>query len=368
MKWLAAGLIFLHGLIHFLGVAKGFGFAEVRELVEPVSSRAAVLWLVAGVAMVGAAVLYLASPRIWWVLGLLAVALSQTAVLGAWSDAKFGTLANLVVLLLALYGLASEGPFSLRSQYRDAVQARLATPVPSGSITENDLADLPEPVRRYVTRAGAVGQPRVTRFRATWSGRIRGAPDEPWMDFTAQQVNVVDPPARFFSMKARRSGLPVDVLHAFEDEGARMDVRLLSAVPLVRAEGGELTRAETVTLLNDLAVLAPGALLDPRITWEAIDDRRARARYTIGSNTISAELIFSENGALVDFVSDDRSAASSDGTDFVRQRWSTPLSDERTFGPLRVASHGEGRWHPDSGDAWVYIELDLTDLEMNPTR
>ena len=88
-----------------------------------------------------------------------------------------------------------------------------------------------------------------------------------------KQHNFPHEPARFFFMDATRSGLPVDVLHAFRDRAATMRVRLASLVPLVNAGGPDLTRAETVTLLNDLCLLAPAALLDPAIGWEAIDDR-----------------------------------------------------------------------------------------------
>jgi hypothetical protein len=369
MKWPAALLILLHGLVHFLGFAKAFGLAELPQLPGPVSPSAGVAWLLAGVALVTFAVLFVAAPRLGWSVGLVAVVLSQAVIVTAWSDAKFGTLGNALVLLLALYGLASQGPWSLRAEYRRAVGERLAdAETASPVVTEDDLATLPEPVQRYVRRAGAVGRPRATHLRARWTGRIRGSPDEPWMPFTAEQVNVIDDPARFFMMGARRSGLPVDVLHVFRDAAASMRVRLLSVVSMVDADGPELTRAETVTLLNDLSILAPGALTDPAVRWEAIDGRSARAAYTVGPNTVSAVLHFDELGDLVDFVSDDRSAASSDGRALVRQRWSTPLSDYRTFGPWRVAGRGEGRWHPADGADFVYIELELIELSVNPGR
>jgi len=185
------------------------------------------------------------------------------------------------------------------------------------------------------------------------------------MTFTAQQYNFVDEPSRFFLMDATRSGLPVDVLHVFRGDSATMRVRLLSAFPMIDAHGPRLTSAETVTLFNDLCVLAPGALIDPAIQWTPVDDRTARARFTVGSDTISAVLSFNDAGELVDFVSDDRLMVSGDGAEFTRLRWSTPLSDYRDFGERRVSSHGEGHWHPAEGGEYAYIELELVDLEVN---
>lgn len=49
-----------------------------------------------------------------------------------------------------------------------------------------------------------------------------------------------------------------------------------------------MTQAEVVTLLNDLSVPAPAALIDSSIRWEPIDGRSVRAKYMVGTNTISA--------------------------------------------------------------------------------
>jgi hypothetical protein len=78
------------------------------------------------------------------------------------------------------------------------------------------------------------------------------------MSFRAHQDNFVDEPARFFFMDARRGGLPVDVYHAFAGGAATMRVRILSLAQVVRAEGPDLTRAETVTRMTTPTVLPSG--------------------------------------------------------------------------------------------------------------
>lgn len=367
MRWGIALLFLLHGVIHFMGAAKGFGLAELPRLTQPVSRGGAAAWLGSGVLVIAAAVALGTSLRLWWLLTFVAAVLSQAVIMSAWTDAKAGTVVNVVMLLAAFYGFVSTGPFSFRSQYTRAVEERLSEiSPPPPAVTEQDLERVPEPVRRYVRQAGAVGREAATHFRARWRGRIRSTAEDPWMEFTAEQHNFVDDAARFFLMDARRAGLPVDVLHMFRDASASMRVRLLSLFPMVSSSGPDLTRAETVTLLNDLAILAPGALLNPSIRWEPVDERTARADYTIGSNTIGALFSFDEGGRLIDFVSEDRLAASTDGRDLTRQRWSTPLSEYRSFGPWVVASRGEGWWHPEDSPAFAYIELDLLDLEVNP--
>ena len=61
---------------------------------------------------------------------------------------------------------------------------------------------------------------------------------------------------------------------------------------MVTAAGPDLDRAETVTLFNDLCVLAPAALVEAPVTWQRIDGHRVRGTYTNGTETITADLIF----------------------------------------------------------------------------
>lgn len=361
-----AALFVLHGLIHFFGFAKAFDITDVPQLLRPISEPIGLLWLLAGVlCLVAAGGLFLA-PRWWWAIGAVAVATSQGVIVTSWQDASVGSVANVVLLLAVVYGFASRGPLSLRREFEHDL-ARVRPPVRSVSteaIAETDLMSLPDPVQRYLRRAGVVGQPPVTDFRATWTGRMRSAPDSAWMTFTADQLDLVNTPERFFIMNAKMKGLPVDVLHAFDGNGATMRVRLLSMRTMVDAKGAALTRAETVTLLNDLCCLAPGGLLSPDITWTPIDTHTANAHFTLGVNAITAELHFNDLGDLIDFVADGRGGLSSDGQTLTPMRWSTPLRDYAQVGPVQVATRAEVIWHPASG-AWTYGEFELTSLAYN---
>ncbi len=448
MRWAFLALVLVHGLIHLLGAAKGFGLADLSQLANPISTGMAVAWLAASLLLLITAFFLAVRSRCWWVPGFLGALVSQAVILTSWSDAWFGTVANVFVLAGVTYGFASRGPLSFFATYGREVRRRLgagalaarhsenparqgtdteaaspspthrsSTP-PTGSsallVSEDDLNGLPDPVQRYLRRTGSVGQPWVHHFRANWRGRIRGGPEDPWMEFTAEQYNFPREPSRFFLMAARRGVLPVDVFHAFRDGRANMQVRLLSLFPIADARGPEMTRAETVTLLNDICLLAPGALLeigaqdagvgvpaagdsagsdsaasdsaaadsavrhkpgratpsrnpstqDTAVEWESVDAFTARVHYTVGANTVSAALSFNEAGELVDFVSDDRLASSSDGKQLTPQRWSTPVGNYREFGPRRAAARGEGRWHAPEG-SFAYIELELLDLEIN---
>jgi hypothetical protein len=89
MRFVLALLIALHALIHFLGTAKAFGWADVSQLRGPITGTAGGLWLVAAVLLlVAAAGVGLGAPW-WWYPALPGVLLSEALIASAWSDAKF---------------------------------------------------------------------------------------------------------------------------------------------------------------------------------------------------------------------------------------------------------------------------------------
>ena len=189
------------------------------------------------------------------------------------------------------------------------------------------------------------------------------------MPFTGQQVNTYgSAPRREFLLHASRSGLPVTVLHVFEDGRATMRGRLLSAIPVMDASGPEMDRGETVTLFNDMVVLSPAALPDAPVTWTTASANTVKGTFTLGSESVAATLTFDRNHDLVDFASDDRLRASSDALSFTRQTWSTPVSAYRQFGSRRVAAEAEALWHaPEPEGQFTYAELTIDTITFNPT-
>lgn len=361
------GVLVVHGLIHLMGVGKAFGVADLPQLTQPISRTWGLAWLAAALLVLASAAALATGARRFWIVGAVAVVVSQVVVLSSWRDAWAGTLANVLLLALVAHGWLTEGPRSFHEEFlRDAAAVRARTPAPS-NVTEADLAGLPAPVQRYLRVTGVVGQPRVANYHLRFQGRIRSAPDSQWMPFEAQQQSDAVSHTRLFFMRARMFGLPVEAWHRLVDGHATMRVTLAGLIPIVNAHGAEMDRAETVTLLNDMCLLAPGTLLDPAIRWEAIDERSARARFTNGGHTIAATLVFRDDGYLADFVSDDRLQAAPDGKTFRRLRFSTPIRDYRTFGPVTVVGFGEGKWHPPEG-AFAYGEFEIVDAAMNVAR
>lgn len=306
MRIAFAALIALHGLIHLIGPAKAFGWGSVTQLRQPISTMGGMLWLLAAILLLGSAIAVAITARWWSYLTLPGALLSQLLIVQAWSDARFGTLANIVIavplVLLALDARAG----SFRSRFASDRAALLSRPVrPAPIVTDADIAVLPPLMQTYLRRVGAVGRPRVR------------------------------------------------------------NMRIAGLVPMVDQRGPEMTRSETVTLLNDIVVMAPAAALDLPFTWETLSDRTVRATFSNAGYSVSAVLTFDAAGDLVGFVSNDRSEMS--GKVPRAMRWSTPISGYVEVNGVRIGTKGDANWIEPGGE-WTYGKFTIRNIEYNVTK
>lgn len=269
-----------------------------------------------------------------------------------------------------MFGLRLKSGSGFRAQYARDVARYFARPIDAPLLTESHLAPLPPAIQRYIRLTGAVGQPRVRNFRARFHGQIRSGQKARWMAFTGEQHNVCSSASglsRFFLMDASMFGVPLQAFHRYVDGQATMRVKVASLLTVVDAKGPDMDAAETVTLFNDLCVFAPGALVDHDIQWREIDAHTVTAQFAHAGHSVDAVLSFNTRGELIDFVSDDRAAASSNGRSFTKMRLSTPLYDYRAFGAHRLMACGQGVWHAPEG-AYAYLRFDLDAIDYNVSQ
>jgi hypothetical protein len=254
-------------------------------------------------------------------------------------------------------------PWSFGARFardRDALLARGSRPAPE--VAESELVTLPSLMQEYLRRTGAVGRPRVRNVRLEFVAQMRGSPKEEWMQATATQYGFFDPPARLFHMRASRGGVPFDVFHRYVDGAATFQVRIAGLIPIVNKSGPVLTRTETVTLMNDILVMAPAAALDLPFTFEPLDERSLRATFMNAGHTVSAELTFDSAGDLVGFLSNDRTQEDAKGSRNIP--WSTPISGYREIDGIRIGALGDANWVEDSGE-WTYGKFEIRAIGYN---
>ncbi|HNM25934.1 MAG TPA: hypothetical protein PKL15_10905, partial [Saprospiraceae bacterium] len=102
LRLIFALLLLLHGAIHLMGFVKAFKYAEVSQLGADISRPAGIGWLSAALLLGGSAVLFILKKDIWWLPAAVGLLVSQVMIFSAWKEAKFGAVANLIMLVGAL--------------------------------------------------------------------------------------------------------------------------------------------------------------------------------------------------------------------------------------------------------------------------
>lgn len=105
MRIVFAIILFLHALIHLMGVIKAFGSGNIPQLSRHISKPEGVLWMLCMLLLVTTFVLYLRENDLWPTLAIAGAILSQLLISLNWKDAKFGTFPNLLIVGISISSL-----------------------------------------------------------------------------------------------------------------------------------------------------------------------------------------------------------------------------------------------------------------------
>lgn len=364
MKIVFVIIVLLHGLIHMFGFLKAFKFLNFKELTLPISKPNGVIWLGTTIFFLIYGVLYFIGARYAWLFGIIAVIASQVIIIYFWKDAKFGTLLNLIILFVSFINL---GSFLIKSDFESKVQAdfKINNTFSTDILKESDIAHLPIVVQEYLRYTKSVGQEKIKNFKAEFTGVLRSSPDDKAMNVQTVQYNFYQNPSRYFYVSATKMGLPATALHLYQNETATFQVKLLNWINMVNAKGEKMNQGETVTLLNDMCIIAPATLIDHRIKWETINDTVVKAYFTNGNFRVSAELYFNEKYELVNFISNDR--YETDGVNYNNYPWSTPVKNYKMINGYLLPSKGKVIFHKPDRD-FTYGELEYKSVKYNLTE
>lgn len=357
VKYAFTLLVLLHGMIHFTGYANGFEHNHLFQSTVAHARPWRFIWLSTAIFFLFCALLFWQNKKYWPALFLIACGISQTLIITVWPQAWYGTLLNALILCVALGGWFTH---KFESGFKEDVQTHLHhnnyhTPL----LTDAEIGFLPELIQKYIRYSGAVGKPKIKNMRLAFSGFMRGK-EKDWFAFHSLQYNFFKQPARLFYMKAKMFGLTVPGYHRYQSQSATMQVKLFGIIPVMKAQGKEMDKAETVTFFNDMCLFAPAMLTDKRICWTPIDNYSAKAVFNTGNISISATLHFNEKGQLVNFISDDRY----DIHDMKMYRFSTPVKEYRLIRGRHIPSYGEAIWHYPEGE-FTYGKFLLKQIEYN---
>ncbi len=158
------------------------------------------------------------------------------------------------------------------------------------------VADLPEPVRRWLTAAIDEGTPLARAVELRTHGEIFLGR---WSPFTAVQRLTVSG-GFVWSATARLLGLPIRGFDRWTQGTGEMRWRLFGLVPMASAGGEDVSRSAAGRHAGELLVSLPTAALSPEVSWRSLDPDRAVASVRGAGGTHEITVTVDADGALTE--------------------------------------------------------------------
>ncbi len=229
----------------------------------------------------------------------------------------------------------------------------------SQPIQAQDLAELPEPVRRWLRQANVVGAKPVRTVRLQQEVTLRLDSEAPWLSGSAVQYFRTREPGFLWHVRLRMNPL----LHIvgrdrYADGGGHMQIMVQSLFPVVDAAGREIDQG---TLLRYLAevVWFPTAALDDRIQWQAVDEGAAQAAMTYGGVTVTGMFHFDAAGQVTRFEA--QRYKESEGT-YSLEDWIITMTAHRSAAGLVIPTKADVTWRLAEGD-FHWFSCEVTAIE-----
>ena len=213
------------------------------------------------------------------------------------------------------------------------------------TVTDDDLRDLPAPVRRYLETVLGDDQRHVESARLTQRGEIRM--DDAWKPFSATQNVSIRPPGFVWDASVEVfPRLSARVVDAYVDGAGSLSAHLLSTLPVARADPGPAVNEGELLRYIGESVWYPTALLSDAVEWSPIDDRSAMATVVDGENVAYLEFRFDERDLVESVHADVRYRQEDDSY----APWTGHFDDYRERNGLLVPVEARVEWNLPDGD------------------
>lgn len=356
MRYLFSLLLLAHGLIHWMGFLKAYRFAEISQLAQPISKTAGLFWLSTSLLWMLAALLLILRKDAWWMVALPALILSQWLIFTSWQDAKYGTIANVLVLLA---GIVAYGQWSYNRMISSEIETFLPVKTTPGIVTNEQIATLPAVVQNWLKRSQVLGKERTRFVHLKQNGEMKTKPDGKWLPFEAEQYFSIENPGFIWTADIKAAPM-IHIVGRDKYEGGKgnMLIKLLSLFPIANAAGPEIDQG---TLLRYLAETAwfPSAALEDYIQWDAVDNTTAKATMQYGGITASGIFRFTEEGDLLSFEAkrfyDRKEGATLEDWWIENKAW-------KEMQGLSIPTQSEVTWKLKTGNFnWLKLEITAID-------
>ncbi|MDD2279797.1 MAG: hypothetical protein PHD06_08540 [Bacteroidales bacterium] len=363
MRIVLAILIGIHGIIHLFGFLRAFGLSEFNAISQPIPKLLGMIWLLTFLLFVTALILMLSYHNYWWIIGILAVLLSQVLILIYWKDAKFGTILNLVILA---YATVNYSAYCFEKKVDTEIIQMLAEEDihcnEKSIISEQMVLDLPQVVQKWLSNSGIIGKENIKTVFIEQDLKMLMKPEQKeWCQAKAKQYFTTSSPAFNWRVYLKMFSLMSLVgRDKFELGKGEMTIKLFSLIPLVKVRNNkEINKATLQRYLAEI-VWFPSAALSPYITWYPIDNNSAKATLQFNGTKGSGVFHFDENGTFKKFVA----MRYKDVKDIEPTKWTVTATKTEMRNGITIPVEAKLDWEID-GDDWTWLNLRITNIAYN---
>jgi hypothetical protein len=312
-----------------------------------------VLWLIAGLTLIASAVFYFLRKDSFLYLALAAIVISQSLIVCYWQDAKFGTIANCIILIVIIINVA-------RTIFNRSVDHELSTMFEaahngSGS-GQTAKAALPPIVTKWLAISRSTDKV-PSRIRLSQKGFMRSKPSADWMSFSGQSILYHGPPCfRMEFSNQRRDDNHRRSRQIWKREGKHADQTILYLQPCKYFRTGN----------------GPGNDASIHGGTDVVSRSRRNGLFSLGGDRFNkcipindlqwrhgqGHIRFYKNGLVKSFTA--QRFGNFDG-EFRKETWEVRVNEHNVINGRLVGSKCKVTWKLKEGD-FTWLMIDVKDI------
>ncbi len=366
MKIIFTIIMLIHGLIHLMGFLNAFEINWIDQSLF--SNRYAdtprrilgALWLATAVCFIVTFGMYLQKSTHWWLFSLIAIALSQILIFFFWKDARYGTLANLILLFPTLLSM---GSYSFQKIINEDTRklTEAVKPYVAHTISAEDIAPLPDLLSRYLENVGVPGYAPISQVHVQQECRLRTQPNADWIEGKATHFAVTNAPGFVWHLKADDGKMSLEGRDLYQGGNGKMLIKAFSLIPVVNVQSAEIGHSASIRFLSEM-IWYPTAMLNEYVTWTQLNDHQVLATLEDGKNKVQATFHFNEEG-LISKVTAERYYET--GKKIELKPWEAQIDTDsyQSFEGILIPTRAKLIWQLEDGP-FHWFDLKITDVEF----
>ena len=270
----------------------------------------------------------------------------------------------LFIILLTLGGLIWLADRRLQQQAHDEARMLLNSAVqfPEPAVfRHSDLADLPQPVQRYLRRSVPDGSPLIRTVYLRQTGQMSPGGGDQWLPFQATQYFCTQPAGFVWLARARLLFLLwIAARDKYINGHGNMLIKPASLLTMADESGPSMDQGALARYLAETMWFPTALLPNDNLHWRAVDDHAAAATYRDQYSEATLTFTFNDLGDLIQVE-----GLRLRDQDAQPLPWGGKVLAYDTFAGVRVPSQVEVYWHaPDEGYQ-PYFRGTITEVAYN---